>query len=87
MFGIRKPRSTRKIIKEKDVKSQNDDLKLTAFSKIFKGISLKQVERFFTTHDINQNIFHLNEDIFISRNRGKYFSDYKIYEEISKKKY
>jgi hypothetical protein len=83
LFGIRKPRSTRKIIKEKE---SSEELKLAAFHKIFnKSLTLKLIERFFNSHSLDLIIKNSDYLMFIGdKTDCKYFTGYKAYEEISK---
>ncbi len=83
LFGIRKPRSTRKIIKEKE---SSDETRLTAFHKIFnKNLSLKLIERFLNAHDMHLIVQNLDCLMFIAdRSDSRYYTAYKTFEEISK---
>jgi hypothetical protein len=84
LFGIRKLRSTRKLVRG-DAKNCSDDLKLQAFSKIFnKNLNLPLLDRFFKSHQINELFMHIGDEIGFRNIDHKYFTNYKIFEELSK---
>jgi hypothetical protein len=82
LFGIRKPRSTRKIVKEKE---SSEELKLAAFHRIFnKSLTLKLIERFFNSHSLDLLIKNSDYLMFIGDKLDcKYFTSFKAYDEIS----
>jgi hypothetical protein len=83
-FGIRKPRSTRKLQKEKDSQALVDENKLIAYSKILsKNLTTKLIDRYFNTHDMKNTLFSLNDKFIYNPEDVKYYTSYKIYDELS----
>jgi hypothetical protein len=64
-----------------------DDTKVTAFSKIlYKNLTIKQLDRYFEAHDIQNNLFKLNDKVIFNPQDVQYHTGFRIYEEISKLK-
>jgi hypothetical protein len=85
MWGIRKPRSTRKIIKEREATNINDEIKLNTISKIFnRSLNINMIERYYEIHNYLYIVYNdLNDNIFSNFINCKYFSSYKNNEELS----
>ncbi len=89
-FGMRKPRSTRKNVKEvKDeieTKYIFDEYRFcNGFLKIFNHkINPYLLERFYISHDITELYFILDNNLIRNNIYLNYFSCLKDYEEISK---
>lgn len=62
-----------------------DDTKVTAFSKIlYKNLNIKQLDRYFEAHDMENNLYKLNDKLIFNQQIINYHSEYRICEEISK---
>jgi hypothetical protein len=62
-----------------------DDTKVTAFSKIlYKNLNIKQLDRYFEAHDMEKNLYKLNDKLIFNQQIVHYHTEYRICEEISK---
>jgi hypothetical protein len=78
---MRKPRSTRKNLKDE----LSEDNRTVGFTKIFtKAINLPLIDRYFNCHSVNSNFFLLNNELYHNTVDTNYFTGHKIFEELSK---
>lgn len=82
-FGIRKPRSTRKIVKDKDSQGSKEDSRNSTLLKLFgKGITQKLLDRFFLLMEFDYLYMKVNDQLFFTGINAKYFTMNKIIDDI-----
>ena len=63
-----------------------DDLKFHAFQKIFnKSINCRLLDRFYEIREANSLICRLDDNLYLNNLENKYYTGFRIYEEMSKK--
>lgn len=85
-FGLRKPRSTRKPVKDNETKYTFDEYRFNnGFLKIFnQKLSYNLLERYFKAHDITELYFIFENKLIKNNLYSNYYTSLRDYEDISK---
>ncbi len=69
------------MMKEKDIALMNEEMKVNAFSKMFRHINAGLIERFYKIHS-EFVVFDANKCYFTRNISCNFFSEYKVYDEL-----